>query len=255
MIFDTHAHYDDKAFDEDRDILLQSLNHYGIKNVVNVAAGMDSCISSLKLADEYEFIYAAVGVHPSETTNLTEDDLDTLEEYCDRDKVVAVGEIGLDYHWEDPSPEHQKEFFIKQLDIARRKQLPVIIHSRDAAADTMDIIRSERAGELGGVIHCYSYSAEQAVTYVDMGFYIGVGGVVTFKNGRKLRECVERIPLERIVLETDCPYLAPEPYRGQRNSSLYLTNVVKEIAQIKQLSIEEVMEITFNNAQRLYRLI
>lgn len=255
MIFDTHAHYDDSAFDDDRDELLNSLPLAGIDTVVNVASGMNSCITSMDLADKYPHVYAAVGVHPAETDGLDESHMRLIEEYCSRKKVVAVGEIGLDYHYPDTDEAQQKKCFVWQLDIARRKAMPVIIHSRDAAADTMDIMKAEHAEEIGGVIHCYSYSYDMAKQYVDMGFYIGIGGVVSFKNSRKLKECVEGLPIERLVLETDCPYLAPDPYRGQRNSSLYLPRVVEVISQIKGISEEDVMNITHANALDLYKRI
>lgn len=254
MIFDTHAHYDDEAFNEDRADLLLSLNSYGIDRVVNVAASMNSCKTTLDLSNKYDFIYAAVGVHPNETTHLTEADIDMLLQMSDNHKVVAIGEIGLDYYWNEPEPDHQKKFFVRQLELARNRSLPVIIHSRDAAADTLDIMKREHAEEIGGVIHCFSYSADMARTYVDMGFYIGVGGVATFKNGRKLKEVIEAIPLSRIVLETDCPYLSPEPFRGKRNSSINLPYVVKAIADIKGITTEEVEDITYNNAMEMYRI-
>ena len=254
MIFDTHAHYDDEAFDEDRDELLSSLNKEGISRVVNIASSMPSCETTLELTRKYDFIYGAVGVHPCETEGLTDKDLELVEKYCDDPKAVAVGEIGLDYYWDEPGRERQRDFFIRQLHIAKKKGLPVVVHSRDAAADTLDILKAEHAEDIGGVIHCYAYSAEMAKEYAKMGFYIGVGGVITFKNGRKLKECVEQLPLSSIVIETDCPYLAPVPYRGKRNSSLNLTFVVKEIADIKGISTREVEEITFNNARELYGL-
>ena len=255
MIFDTHAHYDDNAFDSDRDDLLSSLINQGVERVVNVASGMSSCITTMGLADKYDYIYAAVGVHPEELGNIKDSDMDLIEKYCNHQKVVAVGEIGLDYHYSDIDPVIQKEYFVKQLDIARKMNKPVIIHSRDAAADTLDILKDNKAEEIGGVIHCFSYSLEMARIYVDMGFFIGIGGVVTFKNSKKLKECVENLPLDRLVLETDCPYLAPEPNRGHRNDSSNLRYVVKTIADLKGLTEENVIEQTKQNAMRLYRFI
>jgi len=254
MIFDTHAHFDDSAFDEDREELLGNISSNGICNIVNVAASMSSCVTTLKLADTYDFMYAAVGVHPNETTELTDADIEKLREYSKYEKCVAIGEIGLDYYWNEPEPDHQKKWFIKQLCLAREVNLPVIIHSRDAAADTMQIMKENHAEDIGGVIHCFSYSSELALEYVKMGFYIGVGGVVTFKNAKKMVECVEKVPLSSIVLETDCPYLAPEPHRGKRNSSLELKYVVEKISQIKGISTEEVEKVCCENARSLYRL-
>ena len=208
-----------------------------------------------ELAHKYGFIYAAVGVHPSEVEELNDEAMDRLKAWSADERCVAIGEIGLDYHWPDPAPEIQKKWFVRQLDLAREVKLPVVIHSRDAAKDTMDIMHSEHAEDIGGVVHCFSYSKEIAKECVDMGFYIGVGGVVTFKNGKKLREVVDRIPMEKILLETDCPYLSPEPHRGERNSSLNLPYVVKEIANIKGISEEDVIRITEENAKRMYGLM
>lgn len=254
MIFDTHAHYDDEAFDGDREELLGSLQARGIKAVTNVAASLKSCETTLALAETYDFIYGAIGVHPSETAELDENGMERLERWCGCKKIRAVGEIGLDYYWEEPDHEIQKKWFVRQLDLARRSRLPVIIHSRDAARDTLDIMKAERAGEIGGVIHCFSYTKEMAREYLNMGFYLGIGGVLTFKNGRKLVEVAEYAPLSSIVLETDCPYLAPAPYRGKRNSSLNLGIVAERLAEIKGTDRESVERITWENAVKLYRL-
>ena len=254
MIFDTHAHYDDERFDEDRDALLRSMKEAGIGNIVNIGANMASSQRSLDLAAEYDFMYAAVGVHPSDCAELDDEKIEKLKEMSSFPKCVAIGEIGLDYYWPEPEHELQKKWFKRQIALAREVELPIIVHSRDAAADTVDILKSENAGELGGVVHCFSYSKEIAEECVKMGFYIGIGGVLTFKNGRKMKEVAEVIPIEKIILETDCPYLAPEPFRGKRNSSLYLPYVVSAMAQIKGISEEEVISITEANAREMYRL-
>ncbi len=253
MIFESHAHYDDKAFDEDREALLRQMPEKGIGGIVNVSASVEGIRDTLALAGKYPFVYAAVGIHPDEAGSLDDEAFAWIRGQCDRDKVVAVGEIGLDYYWDKESHDIQKYWFERQLELAREKGLPVIIHSREAAQDTMDIMR-EKAQGLPGVIHCFSYSPEMAKEYVRMGYYIGVGGVVTFKNAKKLKETVQQVPLERILLETDCPYLAPVPYRGKRNCSLYLPYVVKEIAGLKGVSLEEVTETTERNARALYGL-
>lgn len=253
-IFDTHTHYDDEAFDEDREELLAVLPEQGINKVVNAGASLSSCKRTIELMERYDYIYGAIGVHPNETEELNEESLAWLRQQCPHKKCVAVGEIGLDYHWKEPSAKVQKKWFVRQLDLARELELPVIIHSREAAKDTADIMTQQKAGEIGGVIHCYSYTREMARIFLDMGFYIGIGGVITFKNSKKLREVVEYIPLDCIVLETDCPYLAPEPNRGKRNSSLNLPYVVDAVAQIKGISADEVKRITWENAHRLYRL-
>lgn len=254
MIFETHAHYDDEAFDEDRDTLLSSMHENKIEYIVNVGASLKSTTASIELAQKYPYIYAAAGVHPNETGELNEESFECIKKQCLLEKVVAVGEIGLDYYWDEPAREVQKIWFERQLDLAREIKKPVIIHSRDAAKDTFDIMKAKKAEEIGGVIHCYSYSTEMALDYVEMGFYIGVGGVVTFKNGKKMKEVVEAVPIECILLETDSPYLSPEPNRGKRNSSLNLPYVAQKIAEIKGLSYDEVIELTSRNAKRMYHI-
>lgn len=253
-IIETHAHYDDAAFDEDREELLQRLPAGGIGRVINVGASMRTTRSSVALAEKYPFVYAAVGVHPDDVTELDDESVRELHGYCRREKTVAVGEIGLDYYWhrEEEHRQLQKHWFRRQLAIAREEKLPFIVHSRDAAQDTFTILQEEKAGDIGGVIHCYSYSVELAREYVRMGLYIGIGGVVTFKNARKLKEVAENIPLENILLETDSPYMAPTPYRGKRNCSLYLPYVAEEIARLRGISAEEVAAVTGQNACRLF---
>ena len=253
MIFDTHAHYDSEQFNEDREELLCSMEEQGVGTIVNVCASYASCERVTNMVQKYPFMYAAVGIHPDHVGSLNEETFAKMKELFSRDKVIAVGEIGLDYYWDNESHDLQKKWFIRQLELARELDLPVLSHSRDAAADTMEIMKAHAEG-LNGVIHCYSYSREMAQEYVKMGFYIGVGGVVTFKNGRKLKETVAEIPLESIVLETDCPYLAPEPYRGKRNHSAYIRYVAETIAEIKGVTYEEVVAQTEENARKMYRL-
>lgn len=254
MIFETHAHYDDGAFDEDRDVLLASMPQNNIKYIVNVGASLNSTAASIALAEKYPYVYAAAGVHPNETAELNEDNFKCLREQCNHKKVVAIGEIGLDYYWDEPEHDIQKKWFVRQLKLAKEIKKPVIIHSRDAAKDTYDIMVQEKADEIGGVVHCYSYSAEMALDYVKMGFYIGVGGVVTFKNGKKMKEVVDAVPIDKILLETDSPYLSPEPNRGKRNSSLNLSYVADAIAEIKGISPQEVIDITYENAIKMYAI-
>ncbi len=253
-IFDTHAHYDDEAFDEDRDALLTELPENGIARVVNVGASLASCGRTIEIMNRYDYIYGAIGVHPSETAELNDEVFEWLRQQCQLEKCVAVGEIGLDYYWDEPDRELQKEWFRRQLNLARELAKPVIIHSRDAAKDTVDLMTEEHAEEIGGVIHCYSYTKETAEVFLKMGFYFGIGGVLTFKNAKKLKEAVAYIPLDRIVLETDCPYLAPEPNRGKRNSSLNIPYVVKALAEIKGVEEETVRKAAWENAHKLYRL-
>lgn len=254
MIFETHAHYDDERFAEDRDTLLASMPERGIGRIINVGSTLVSTKETLAIAQNYPYVYAAVGVHPSEIGDLNEEMFAWLKEQTRQEKTVAVGEIGLDYYW-DKEPEVQKAqryWFKRQMELAREETLPVIIHSRDAAEDTMRLMQEIHAEEIPGVIHCYSYSKEMALEFVKMGYRIGVGGVVTFKNARKLKETVEAVPMEAILLETDCPYMAPEPHRGTRNDSSNIPYVVNTIAQIKGISTDEVEHITWENAMRLF---
>lgn len=254
MIFDTHAHYDDEAFKEDREQLLESLAGHGVGGVVNIGASIQSTRNTLELMERYPFLYGAVGVHPSETAELNEELMAWLMEISARPKVVAIGEIGLDYYWDEPDREIQKHWFIRQLALAREVKLPVVIHSRDAAKDTLDILKEQKGVEIGGVIHCFSYGVEMAREYLNMGFYLGIGGVLTFNNAKKLKEVVEYMPMDRMVLETDCPYLSPVPNRGKRNSSLNLPYVVKAVSELKGISEEDVIAMTDANARKMYRI-
>ena len=253
MIIDAHAHYDDEQFDADREELLGSMEAGGIGLIVNVGSTVASWDKIVELTEKYPFVYGAVGVHPDEVGELDEEKFLRMADLLDRDKIVAVGEIGLDYYWDKEKHDLQKEWFVRQLGLAREKEMPVIIHSREAAADTFEIMKQHAAG-MKAVIHCYSYSPEMAREYVKMGYYIGVGGVVTFKNAKKLKQVVQEIPLESIVLETDCPYLAPVPYRGKRNCSLYLPYVAEQIAELKGTTVEEVIQQTEKNSRELYGL-
>ena len=254
MIFETHAHYDDHKFDEDREAVLQKVIQSGVSPIINVGASIDSTKATIELAKSHDYIYAAVGVHPSDIEDLNEESFMWLRAQTSYKKTVAIGEIGLDYYW-DKEPEVQKAqryWFGRQLELAREVELPVIIHSRDAAEDTVKVMKEHNAQELSGVIHCYSYSKEMAKEFVKMGYFIGVGGVVTFKNAKKLVETVQEIPIESILLETDCPYMAPEPNRGTRNDSSNIPFIIEKIAEIKGISKEDVERITEENAYRLF---
>ena len=253
MIIDTHAHYDDERFNEDREKLLLGMKAKGVDIIVNASASVQGCFDSLALAEKYDFVYTMAGIHPSDTADLEKAGVfEQIKKIAEHKKCVAVGEIGLDYYWDEPDRDIQKKWFVAQLALAKDVQKPVNIHSRDAAADALDIMKAEKAEDMGGIIHCFSYGVEMAREYLNMGFYIGVGGVVTFKNGKKLKEVVEYTPLDRIVLETDCPYLAPEPFRGHRNHSEYLHMVAEKIAEIKNVTKEEVIRVTRENALRIY---
>lgn len=256
LIFDTHAHYEDEAFDPDREEVLQHIQQNGIKRVVNVGSSVDTSVRTVELTEKYDFIYGAAGVHPEHAEELCAPDAyHKLTECLKNSKVVALGEIGLDYHYEDnPDRKIQQKVFEMQLELAVEMNKPVIIHSRDAAADTFDIMKEMQAENTGGIIHCFSYGKEMAGKYLDKGFYIGIGGVLTFKNARKLKEVAEYVPLDRIVIETDCPYMAPEPNRGKRNDSSNLKYVLGTLAQIKGLSTDEVMDAVWKNGNDVYRI-
>ena len=252
MIFESHAHYDNEAFDTDRKELLASMQQNGIEYIINVSADLRSIQTTLNLAKEYEFIFAAVGIHPSECEPLNEENFQWIREQACCEKVVAVGEIGLDYFWKEPAKDLQMKWFERQLLLAKEIHKPVIIHSRDAAADTISVLQSEAARDLPGVVHCFSYTKETAKTILNLGYYFGIGGVITFTNAKKLVEALEYLPLDRILLETDSPYLAPVPYRGKRNSSLNIPYIAERIAQIKGITYDEVVDRTNRNAKELF---
>ena len=257
MIFDTHAHYDDRKFNKDRDELMKQLRAAGIERIVDIGADIESTRRAVDLAKQYDFIYAAAGVHPSDVDCLDERSFQWLtclveESVEEKGKIVAVGEIGLDYYWEK-APERRKQqkyWFEQQMELARKTGLPVVIHSREAAKDTWDMMDGLKCEDIG----CYSYSVEMARNYLNKGFYLGIGGVVTYKNARVLKEVVQYAPMDRIVLETDCPYLSPEPNRGKRNSSLNLTYVIEAISQLKGIPADEVEAVTWENGKSLYRM-
>ncbi len=256
MIFDTHAHYDDDQFDLDREYLLdKGLKEKGVARVTNIGCDLLTSRMTDELTKKYDYIYGAIGVIPHHVGDMTDSDLEELRQIAkSNDKIVAIGEIGLDYHYDEPSKELQHKWFKAQMELARELGLPIVIHSRDAAQDTVNLMKEAHAEEIGGVIHCYSYSEELSREFIKMGFFFGIGGVVTFKNSKKLKRAVASIPIQSIVLETDSPYLAPSPNRGKRNDSGYLNLVIEEIAQIKEMTPELVEEITYENALKLYRL-
>lgn len=250
MYFESHAHYDDKSFDDDRNELLKALPQHEIEFVINSAASIKSSFSCIELSKKYPYFFASVGVHPQETENISENDIKTLKELSKNEKVVAIGEIGLDFHFETPERDIQRKWFIRQLELAKETDLPVIIHSRDASEECFNIIKESKVKK--GVIHCYSGSTEMALDYIAMGFYIGVGGVVTYKNAKKLVEVVKTIPLEKILIETDSPYLSPEPKRRTRNDSTNLKFVTEKIAEIKNIEPSEVQFVTNVNGKNLF---
>ena len=268
LIFDTHTHYDDESFDADRDELIRSLPAGGVGKICNIGASFQGACDTLKLAETYDFVYAAVGIHPDEVEEMNEEKFAALREMAGHPKAVAIGEIGLDYHGYDiyehkPSKELQHEWFERQLDLAIELDKPVVIHSRNAAADTMEMMQAAHdKGLRDAIIHCYSYSLEQALQYVEMGYYIGFGGVITYHGQKKVTKALQGIPFDRVVMETDCPYLTPVPYREGtapgidfvRNSSLFLPAVRDKIAELTGHTPEEVERITWENAHRVYRI-
>lgn len=252
MLFDTHTHLDDEKFDNDRDEIISSLKEEGISLLVNIGADLKSSEASIKLAEKYDFIYASVGVHPCDTKDLTIDDLNTLEKMAQHEKVVAIGEIGLDYYWDEPEREIQKEWFLKQLLLAKKLNMPYIVHDRDAHADTLEIIK--KADYTNGVMHCFSGSAEMAQEVIKMGMYVSLSGTVTFKNAKKAQEVANIVPLDKLLIETDSPYLTPEPFRGKRNNSAYVRYTAEKIAELRGLSFEELARITMENGKRFYNI-
>lgn len=253
MLIDTHAHLDDERYDEDRNQVIEQLRQDGLVYVINPGADMASSRKAVALADSFDFIYAAVGVHPQDAAAIDDDDIAELERLAGRDRVVAIGEIGLDYHYDEPSRDIQKRRFIQQLALADKLDLPVIIHDRDAHGDMMDILRA-RGKKQKGVLHCFSGSVEMAQECLKLGFLISFTGNITFKNARRLLDVVEAIPIERMMIETDSPYLSPEPYRGQRNYPGNVRYVAHKIAEIKGMEYEDVVRITGHNAIKLFGL-
>ena len=253
MLFDTHAHLDDRAFDEDRAQLLADLPGQGLALVMNPGCSLESSRNVVKIAAEHDYIYAAVGSHPDAADEVNEETIEEYRTLCKLNpKVKAIGEIGLDYHYEDIPRDIQLKAFRMQMELARERKLPVIVHEREAHEDGMAVVRE--FSDVTGVFHCYSGSAEMARQLVDKGWYIGFTGVLTFKNARKAVEVAASIPLERIVLETDCPYMAPEPFRGKRNDPGKLYRMAEKLAEIRGLTVEEIHEITTENGKRLYRI-
>ena len=253
MLFDTHAHLDDRAFDQDRESLIAGLPAKDVTLVMNPGCSLESSRNAVALAEKYDHVYAAVGSHPDVASEVTDEVLEEYRKLCKlNDKVKAVGEIGIDYHYEDIPREIQLRAFRMQMELARELGLPVIVHEREAHEDGMAVVRE--FPDVTGVFHCYSGSAEMAKQLVDLGWYIGFTGVLTFKNARKAVETAQQIPLERIVLETDCPYMAPEPFRGKRNDPGYIYRMAEKLAEIRQLPLEEIHRITTENGKRLYRI-
>lgn len=251
MLFDTHAHYDAEQFDADRDAVLASLPGRGVALVVNPGCDLPSSRKAVELAERYPFLYAAVGYHPENCAPWQDSDVDVLREMAAHPRVVAIGEIGLDYYWEENPPrDHQKKVFRAQLALARELGLPVIVHDREAHGDSLDIVRAFPG--VRGVFHCFSGSAEMARELVKLGWMISFTGVLTYKNARKAVEAAQAVPLERLMIETDSPYMAPVPHRGKRNDSGYVVHICERLAQLKGISPEECARVTLENGKRFF---
>lgn len=254
MLFDTHAHLNAEQFADDQDEVIRRAKENGVDKIVNVGFNRETIPSSLALAEKYDFIYTAVGWHPQDAKDMREEDFDWLRDLSKHEKVIAIGEIGLDYYWDTSPKDVQQKIFRQQIQLAKELNLPIIIHDREAHQDIVDILRQEKASEVGGIMHCFSGSLEMAKECLDMNFYISFGGPVTFKNAKKPKEVAKQVPLERLLMETDCPYLTPEPFRGKRNESSYVKYVAEAIAQLREMETEELVKVTYHNAMNLFRL-
>lgn len=254
MLIDSHAHLDDDRFSEDREKVINSLKENGISLVINPGSDLQSSISSVKLSEEYDNIYAAVGVHPHSASEMDEGTIEILKAFGKREKVVAIGEIGLDYYYDNSPRDVQRKWFKRQIQLAKELNLPIIVHSRDANQETFDMIKDESDGKLTGVLHCYSGSPEMAKEYVKMGFYISLGGPVTFKNSKLPKEVAKTVPINRLLVETDSPYLTPEPHRGKRNEPLYVRHVAAMIAELRGMTIDDLSKATSENTKKLFNI-
>ncbi|MEH7300966.1 TatD family hydrolase [Neobacillus drentensis] len=254
MLFDTHVHLNADQYNEDLEEVIARAQEAGVTNMVVVGFDRPTITRAMELVEQYEFLYACVGWHPVDAIDMTDEDLLWIEELASHRKVVAIGEMGLDYHWDKSPKDIQKEVFRKQIRLAKKVKLPIVIHNREATADIVDILKEEGAEEVGGIMHCFSGSAEVAKECVKMNFYISLGGPVTFKNAKKPKEVAAEIPLDKLLIETDCPYLAPHPYRGKRNEPGYVKLVAEEIAEIKELTFEEVADATTRNAKKVFAI-
>lgn len=253
-MIDSHVHLDDAKFDYDRENLIENLKEHGLDRVYNIGADLESSIASVELADKYEIIKAVIGVHPHAASEYNQEVEDKLIELAKNENVRAIGEIGLDYYYDNSPMDIQVQVFKKQIELANKLKLPIVVHSRDAAKETFDIISSykEKYKDLKFLIHCFSQSVEMMREYVKMGCYIALGGVVTFKNSKVPKEVAKEVPLENLLLETDCPYLAPEPMRGKRNEPMFIKYSAQKIAEIRGISLEELLKATDENTRRFY---
>ncbi|SET23318.1 TatD DNase family protein [Natronincola peptidivorans] len=254
MLFDSHAHLDDSRFDKDRDEILKRAKENGVEFILNPGADLNTSIKAVNLAEKYSMMYAAVGVHPHDVKDMDEDTVTIIKSFTNKEKVVAIGEIGLDFHYDHSPREDQRKWFRRQIQLAQEVKLPIIVHDREAHGEVFDILEEYKAGELGCVMHCYSGSVELAKEYIKRGIYISLAGPITFKNAKKTYEVAKEIPLEWLLIETDCPYLAPVPYRGKRNEPAYVRHVAETIAEAKGISFEKVAQQTKENTKKLFHI-
>lgn len=254
MLFDTHAHLNAVQYEQDLEEVIQRAKDEGVSHIVVVGFDRPTIKRAMELTESYDFIYAAVGWHPVDAIDMTDEELAWIKELASHPKVVALGEMGLDYYWDKSPKEVQKEVFRKQIALAKEVKLPIIIHNREATADILEILKEENAHEVGGIMHCFSGSLEVARQCMDMNFYISFGGPVTFKNAKKPKEVAAAIPLEYLLIETDCPYLTPHPFRGKRNEPSYVKYVAEKIAELRELTFEEVAHITTENAKKIFSI-
>ncbi|MCA0758312.1 TatD family hydrolase [Paenibacillus sp. N4] len=255
LLFDTHTHLDSHKFDQDRESVIARAREAGVHTLLNIGFNRETIPTTIALTEKYDFIYAAVGWHPVDSIDMRPEDLEWIERLCAHKKVVAIGEIGLDYHWDTSPKEVQQRVFREQIRLARKLQMPIVIHNRDAHEDIVRILKEEQASEVGGVMHCFSGSWETAKQCLDMNFYISFGGPVTFQNARVPKEVLKRVPLNRILIETDAPYLAPHPFRGKRNESAYVTLVAETAAELLGKTVEEIGAITTENGKKCFGIV
>lgn len=255
MFIDSHAHLDDERFDIDREMLIENLKNNNVDLVFNIGADIKTSKASIELAKKYQHIYAVVGVHPHDAKDVEDNYLDILRELSSEEKVVAIGEIGLDYYYDNSPRDIQRKVFKEQINLAKELNLPIVVHTRDASQETFDILKeASEEGPIRGIMHCYSGSVEMAREYIKLGFYIAIGGPVTFKNSKVVKEVAQEIPLDKLLIETDCPYLTPEPLRGKRNEPIFIRHTAEKVAQLRGISLEELAKATSDNAKRIFNV-
>ncbi|MBG9815676.1 TatD family hydrolase [Bacillus safensis] len=254
MLFDTHAHLNAEQYNEDLEQVIERAKSEKVEKIVVVGFDRPTITRAMELIEEYDFIYAAIGWHPVDAIDMTDEDLAWIKDLSQHEKVVAIGEMGLDYYWDKSPKDVQKEVFRRQIALAREVNLPIVIHNRDATEDVVTILKEEGAAEVGGIMHCFTGSLETAKACMEMNFYISFGGPVTFKNAKKPKEVVKEIPSDRLLIETDCPYLTPVPFRGKRNEPSYVKYIAEQIAELREISFEELAELTTKNAKKVFRI-